>query len=227
MSNAQLAAVLFDMDGTLIDSEHFWLQSEQQLAATTGTVWTEQDGVNLIGMSLYDSTRIIKQKLKLPESQDEIIEKLTDSVIGQLQGELPWRPGALELLHELKARGIKTALVTMSMRRMALAVAAKAGEGSFDLVIAGDDVTHGKPHPEPYLKAAEVLGVDIRHCIAFEDSISGLHSAEASGAIAVGVPNIVQLAEKPGRVIWPTLKSITVDRLIELHQEKRAKNEDH
>ena len=123
MSNAQLAAVLFDMDGTLIDSEHFWLQSEQQLAATTGTVWTEQDGVNLIGMSLYDSTRIIKQKLKLPESQDEIIEKLTDSVIGQLQGELPWRPGVLELLHELKARGFKTALVTMSMRRMALAVA--------------------------------------------------------------------------------------------------------
>ena len=227
MSNAQLAAVLFDMDGTLIDSEHFWLQSEQQLAATTGTVWTEQDGVNLIGMSLYDSTRIIKQKLKLPESQDEIIEKLTDSVIGQLQGELPWRPGALELLHELKARGFKTALVTMSMRRMALAVAAKAGEGAFDLVIAGDDVIHGKPHPEPYLKAAEVLGVDIRHCIAFEDSISGLHSAEASGAIAVGVPNIVHLPEKTDRIIWPTLKSITVDRLIELHQEKRAKNEDH
>ena len=227
MSNAQLAAVLFDMDGTLIDSEHFWLQSEQQLAATTGTIWTEQDGVNLIGMSLYDSTRIIKQKLKLPESQDEIIEKLTDSVIGQLQGELPWRPGALELLHELKARGIKTALVTMSMRRMALAVAVKAGEGAFDLVIAGDDVTHGKPHPEPYLKAAEALGVDIRHCIAFEDSISGLHSAEASGAIAVGVPNIVHLPEKTDRIIWPTLKSITVDRLIELHQEKRAKNEDH
>jgi HAD superfamily hydrolase (TIGR01509 family) len=225
MSNAQLAAVLFDMDGTLIDSEHYWLQSEQQLAATTGNVWTEQDGVNLIGMSLYDSTRIMKQKLQLPESQDEIIEKLTDSVISQLHGDLPWRPGALELLHELKTKGIKTALVTMSMRRMALAVAEKAG--AFDLVVAGDDVAHGKPHPEPFLKAAELLGVDIRHCIAFEDSVSGLHSAEASGAIAVGVPNIVHLPEKPGRIIWPTLKSITVDRLIELHQEKRAKNEDH
>ena len=223
MPKAELAAVLFDMDGTLIDSEHFWLSSEQTLAASVGAVWTEQDGVNLIGMSLYDSTRLIKQKLQLPDSQDEIIDKLTNSVIDQLRGELPWRPGALELLHELKARNIKTALVTMSMRRMALQVANKTG--AFDLVVAGDDVIHGKPHPEPFLKAAEQLGVDIEDCIAFEDSISGLHSAEASGAIAVGVPNIVQLPAKPERIIWPTLKGVTVDRLIELHREKRANHE--
>ena len=224
MPKAQLAAVLFDMDGTLIDSEHFWLNSEQALAASVGAVWTEQDGVNLIGMSLYDSTRLIKQKLNLPDSQEEIIDRLTNSVIEQLQGELPWRPGALELLHELKARNIKTALVTMSMRRMALQVAAKAG--AFDIVVAGDDVVHGKPHPEPFLKAADLLGVEIVNCIAFEDSISGLHSAEASGAIAVGVPNIVNLPEKPDRIIWPTLKGINVDRLIELHREKREKHED-
>lgn len=225
MANSKLAAVLFDMDGTIIDSEHYWLSSEQQLASSVGATWTEQDGINLIGMSLYDSTRLIKQKLGLPDEPEVIIDKLTNSVIAQLEGELPWRPGALELITELKAKGVKTALVTMSMRRMALAVADRAPAGSFDLVVAGDDVTHGKPHPEPYLKAAALLGVDIRDCIAFEDSISGLHSAEASGAIAVGVPNIVNLPEKPERIIWSSLSGKTVEDLHNLHKEKRAKHE--
>lgn len=225
MANSSLAAVLFDMDGTIIDSEHYWLSSEQQLASSVGATWTEQDGINLIGMSLYDSTRLIKQKLGLAEPPETIIETLTNSVIEQLRGDLPWRPGALELLIDLKARGIKTALVTMSMRRMALAVVERAPAGSFDIVIAGDDVTHGKPHPEPYLMAAAELGVDIRDCIAFEDSISGLHSAEASGAIAVGVPNIVNLPEKPDRIIWPSLSGKSVIDLIQLHTEKRAKHD--
>ncbi|MEN9749703.1 MAG: hypothetical protein RL149_781 [Actinomycetota bacterium] len=225
MANSSLAAVLFDMDGTIIDSEHYWLSSEQKLASSVGASWTEQDGINLIGMSLYDSTRLLKQKLGLRDDPETIIDTLTNSVIEQLRGDLPWRPGALELLLDLKSKGIKTALVTMSMRRMALAVVDRAPAGSFDIVIAGDDVDHGKPHPEPYLKAAAELGVDIRDCIAFEDSISGLHSAEASGAIAVGVPNIVNLPEKPDRIIWPTLEGKSVIDLIQLHTEKRARHE--
>ena len=225
MSKLQPAAVLWDMDGTLIDSEHAWLSSERNLAKTTGAIWTEQDGMNLIGMSLHDSTRIIKQKLGLSEDIDQIIEMLTDSVIAQLSTPMPWRPGALQLLQELNSRGIKNALVTMSMRRMAVAVAARAGDAVFDLVIAGDDVIHGKPHPEPYLKAAELLGVDIRDCIAFEDSISGLHSAEASGAIAVGIPNIVKLEARAGRHIWQTLDGVSAEDLFSFYTEQRAGND--
>jgi beta-phosphoglucomutase-like phosphatase (HAD superfamily) len=113
----------------------------------------------------------------------------------------------------------------MSMRRMALAVAERAGESVFDVVVAGDDVIQGKPHPEAYLKAAELLGVDIRDCIAFEDSVTGLRSAEASEAIAVGIPNIVQLEQKPGRHIWQTLEGVTFDHLIDFYKEQRAKDD--
>jgi HAD superfamily hydrolase (TIGR01509 family) len=227
MPNAQPAAVLFDMDGTLIDSEHYWLTSELELAKATGALWTEQDGIELIGMSLYDSTEVIKRKLGLEEETGAIIERLTDSVVSQLKGEIPWRPGAHELLTELRQRGIKTALVTMSMRRMAVAVAERAGEDAFDIIVAGDDVVNGKPHPEAYLLAAKLLGVDIEHCIAFEDSISGLHSAEASGAIAIGVPNIVQLADKPGRIIWPTLQGVSTDDLIDFYRKQRKTHVDN
>ena len=222
MPKLQPAAVLWDMDGTLIDSEHYWMNSEQELAKGTGAHWTSEDGMSLIGMSLYDSAQIIKQKMRLPEQPEQIIEKMTNSVVGQLVEPMPWRPGAIELLHELKSRGIKCALVTMSMRRMALAIAERAGESAFDVVVAGDDVVYGKPHPEAYLKAAELLGVDIRDCIAFEDSISGLQSAESSGAIAVGIPNIVTLEPKPGRHIWKTLEGVSVDDLIDFYTEQRA-----
>ena len=214
------AAVLWDMDGTLVDSEHYWLSSEQELASSVGATWTEQDGINLIGMSLYDSSRIIKQQLGLEISTDQVIETLTKSVISKLDKQLPWRPGARELLIDLKQQDIPTALVTMSMRSNAEAVVSRLGFEGFDLIVAGDEVAMGKPHPEPYLKAARELGVDIQKCIAFEDSVSGLLSAEASGAIAIGVPNLVRLPQKPGRIVWPTLKGVTVQKLIETYQEK-------
>jgi len=219
------AAVLFDMDGTLIDSEHHWLSSEQELAASWGANWTSDDGEALIGMSLYQSTKLIKEKLGIDLTPDQITEILTDAVIAKLDAQIVWRPGVLELMADLKANGVKTALVTMSMRRMALSVAAKLPVGEFDVVVAGDDVTNGKPHPEPYLLAAEQLGVSVKDCIAFEDSVTGLTSAEASGAIAIGIPNIVQLPEQEGRLIWPTLQGVKVETLAGLHKEKRAQTD--
>jgi HAD superfamily hydrolase (TIGR01509 family) len=213
------------MDGTLIDSEHHWLSSEQELAASWGASWTSDDGEALIGVSLYQSTKLIKEKLGIDLTPGEISEILTDAVIQKLDAEIVWRPGVLELMADLKANGVKTALVTMSMRRMALRVAAKLPVGEFDVVVAGDDVTNGKPHPEPYLLAAEQLGVDINDCIAFEDSVTGLTSAEASGAIAIGIPNIVQLPEQEGRLIWPTLQGVNVETLAGLHKEKRAQTD--
>ncbi len=219
------SAVLFDMDGTLIDSEHHWLSSEQELAASWGAKWTSDDGEALIGMSLYQSTTLIKEKLGIDLTPDEITQTLTDAVIKKLDEQIVWRPGVLELMADLKAKGVKTALVTMSMRRMALSVAARLPVGEFDVVVAGDDVTNGKPHPEPYLVAAAQLGVDIRDCVALEDSVTGLTSAEASGAIAIGIPNIVQLPEQEGRLIWPTLDGVTAQTLAALHKEKRAQTD--
>ncbi len=222
MSNVYPAAVLWDMDGTLIDSEHYWLSSEQELAESWGGKWSSDDGEKLIGMSLYESTSLIKQKVGIDLSPQEITEILTDSVISKLEAAIVWRPGVLNLMTELQNLGIKTALVTMSMRRMALSVAERLPGSKFDVVVAGDDVTRGKPHPEPYLKAAELLQVDIRDCIALEDSLTGLTSAEASGAIAIGIPNIVRLPEQEGRIVWPTLHGVTVEDFSDLYREKRA-----
>lgn len=210
------AAVLWDMDGTLVDSEEYWLSSEQSLAQQFNGSWDAQDGLDLIGMSLYDSTKVMKAKMGIDLEPDEIINRLTDDVVAQLEVSIPWRPGAQELLRELKKRGVKTALVTMSMKRMAESVANQIPFEAFDVIVAGDMVTHGKPHPEPYLLAAQLLGVAPEDCVAFEDSNTGLTSAEAAGTKAIGVTNIVPIPEKPGRIIWPTLEGVSLRDLRKL-----------
>ncbi len=210
-------AVLWDLDGTLIDSEHYWAISQSRLADQYGATWTDEDERGVIGSSLYDSSELIRQKFGIQDrSVQEIIDHLTDEVIEQMRASLPWRPGALELLLELKQAGIKTAMVTMSMRRMALAVADAIPFPAFDAVIAGDDVRFGKPHPEPYLTAAEKLGFHPRECIAFEDSITGLTSAVAAGTNAVGVTNMLKLPEGPDRKIISSLVGVSVSNLHEL-----------
>ncbi len=210
------AAVLWDMDGTLVDSEEYWLSSEQNLAKEFNGSWDAQDGLDLIGMSLYDSSQVMKDKMGLDLEPEEIIQRLTDDVVAQLTVSIPWRPGARELLLELKKRGVKTALVTMSMKRMADSVAAQIPFKAFDVIVAGDMVTHGKPHPEPYLLAATMLGVKPEDCVAFEDSNTGLTSAEAAGTKAIGITNIVPITLRPGRTIWPTLEGVTLKDLRKL-----------
>lgn len=207
------AAVLWDMDGTLIDSEPYWMKSEGAFAKENNSNWSEQDGLSLVGMSLYDSSKIIKQKVGSDLEPEQIIQKLTDEVTAQLKQEILWRPGARELLLLLRKKKVKTALVTMSMRRMAQEVVDAIGFDCFDVVVAGDDVRQGKPHPEPYLKAAELLGVNPEDCVSFEDSITGLRSAEAAGTKAVGIKNIVEIPMQPGRIIWPTLEGVTLSDL--------------
>ena len=210
-------AVLWDMDGTLIDSEPYWLLSESRLAKQYGGTWTEKDGLQLIGNDLYHASDFLRDRFGIDDmSTKEVIEQLTGEVIEQLKTKLPWRPGALELLVELKKAGIRTALVTMSMRSMALAVTQQIDFQAFDLVVAGDDVTKGKPHPEPYLRAAELLGVAPEDCLAFEDSPTGLASAEAAGCQAIGVTNIINLPTGPRRRIITSLTEVTIENLAAL-----------
>ena len=217
MPNNFPAAVLWDMDGTLSDSEPYWLLSESRLASEYGGVWTEENGHELIGKSLYDSSALLKDRLSIEDlSVEQVIDRLTDEVVSHLKGSLPWRPGALELLMDLKQKGVKTALVTMSMRRMALAVTEQIPFQAFDVVVGGDDVRIGKPDPEPYLHAAKLLGVDPTQCIALEDSRTGLASAEAAGCVAVGIPNIVPIPPGPNRIVIPTLAEMNTELLANL-----------
>ena len=206
-------AVLWDMDGTLIDSEPHWHASEVKLAAKYNASWTERDSSQLVGLSLAEASRIYRDKLSLTLSDEEIVEFLTNSVQAGISEELTWRPGARELLLSLRKRGIKTALVTMSLRRMAIQVVESIGFDAFDVIVAGDDVVHGKPHAEPYLKAANLLGVMPSECVAFEDSISGILSAEAAGTVAVGIPNVMRIPQIPGRILWDTLEGKSIKDL--------------
>jgi HAD superfamily hydrolase (TIGR01509 family) len=206
-------AVLWDMDGTLIDSEPHWLKSERSLAEKLGGQWSDEDGLEMVGLSLTDSTRLFKEKLGADLSHDEILSELTSSVTESLKQEILWRPGAKQLLQTLRRRKVKTALVTMSLGHMARQVVDAIPFHAFDVIVAGDDVIHGKPHPEAYLKAASLLGVKPEECVAFEDSISGLLSAEAAGTRAVGIPNVMMIPAREDRILWDTLEGKTMKDL--------------
>lgn len=209
-------AVLFDMDGTIIDSEPYWMASEQALAAEHKGTWTHEDGLDIVGMSLDKSSQVFKERANVPLETHEIVDRLTNDVQSRLAKVVPWRPGAQELLRDLKRHNVKTALVTMALHRMAQQVVDAIPFDAFDVIVAGDDVTRGKPHPEAYELAASLLGFAPAQCIAFEDSSTGLASAEAAGTYAIGIPNFIQIPEKPGRILWPTLEGVTYKQLRKL-----------
>ena len=207
------AAVLWDMDGTLIDSEPYWLASESAFAAAHDSNWGQDDGLGVIGMSLYESSKLLKERVGSSLEPQQIIDQITDGVLSQLERSIPWRPGARELLKLLKDNNVKTALVTGSMHRMAQKVAEKIGFEAFDVIVGGDDVVKGKPHPESYLTAASMLGVDPTHCVAFEDSLTGITAAEAAGTKAVGIAHIVEIPMVENRILWPTLEGVQMNDL--------------
>lgn len=217
---ARPAAVLWDMDGTLVDTEPYWLTAETELVQAWGGEWTLDDGLALVGSSLERSSLILASR-GVELHTDEIIQVLTDRVIAQLADEVPWRPGARELLVALNEAGVRTALVTMSIRRMADYIAEAAGFPAFDVVIAGDEVVNGKPHPEPYLRAAQSLGVDPTDCIAVEDSEFGVAAAVASGATTLAVPLHVALPASPEYTVWDSLDGRTLDDLFDLRRVSR------
>lgn len=214
------AAVLWDMDGTLVDTEPYWLAAETELVQAWGGEWTLDDGLALVGSSLERSALILASRGVQLES-DEIIQVLTDRVVAQLADGVPWRPGARELLVALREAGVPTALVTMSIRRMADYIADAAGFPAFNAVIAGDEVVNGKPDPEPYLRAAQALGVDPSECIAVEDSEFGVASAVASGATTLAVPLHLPLPPSPAYTLWDSLDGRTIDDLFELRRVPR------
>lgn len=206
------AAVLWDMDGTLVDTEPAWMGAEAALVEEFGGVWTQADALQMIGMPLLPAARILQAHgVDLPV--ETIGERLVASVVAAVGRHLDWQPGALELLREVRAAGVPCALVTMSYREFAEAVLTQGPEGAFDVVVTGDEVTHGKPHPEPYLRAAELLGVDITRCVAIEDSPPGVASALASGARTLGVQHIAAVEPAPGLSRAGSLQQIGLDEL--------------
>jgi HAD superfamily hydrolase (TIGR01509 family) len=211
------SAVLWDMDGTLVDTEPYWMHAETLLVESYGGTWTHEDALQLVGNGLIDSA-IVLRRYGVDMDPQAIVDHLTDGVAQRLRIDgVPFRPGARELLADLRAAGIPTALVTMSMRRMALDVVGLIDFTAFDLVVAGDDVQRPKPFPDAYLRAADLLSVDIADAVVIEDSPTGLAAGRTAGAVTLGVPHIVSLDDAGAHELWPSLAGRTTADIIDLH----------
>lgn len=210
------------MDGTLVDTEPHWMAAETPLVESFGGTWSHEQALSLVGLGLEDSARIF-QNAGVRMGVHDIIDRLTDDVMRSL-GEtgVPFRPGARSLLASLREAGIKTGLVTMSMRRMADTVVGLIDFEAFDVVIAGDDATRPKPFPDPYLQACAALGVTPAEAVAIEDSPNGLRSAVASGAAVIAVPHMVSVAGAGAHTVWTTLEGRTAQDVASFHSEHRA-----
>jgi HAD superfamily hydrolase (TIGR01509 family) len=212
-----LQAVLWDMDGTLVDTEPVWIAAEHELAARHGTTWDHGHALELVGRDLLSSGRYIRDHMRLDLTPAEVVDALLDRVVDVVEeGGVEWRPGARELLAEQRSAGVPAALVTMSYRRLAEAVVSGLPAGTFDAVVVGDEVANGKPHPEAYETAARMLGVDTRCTVAIEDSAPGAASARAAGCHVLVVPHHVDVPTGPGRTVRRSLGDVRLDDVAAL-----------
>ena len=213
------AAVLWDMDGTLVDTEPYWIATEFAMAEKYGATWSEEDALSLVGNALIESGRYIKKRMGLDQSAEEVVEELLDGVVARVRESVPWRPGAVELLTALGEAGVRCGLVTMSYERFVAPILEHLPPETFRVIVTGEKVELGKPHPEPYLTAAASLGVDPADCVAIEDSNTGAKSAEAAGCTVLVVTNHVPVLEGPRRVFRDTLVGMTPDDVAALPAE--------
>ena len=217
------AAVLWDMDGTLVDTEPYWFASERDIIEQFGSGdWPDERAHAMVGFDLLDAAAYMQQHGHVDLPADEIVDRLLDGVIARLHRGIPWQPGARELLADLNEAGVPCALVTMAWRRFADPIIAALPDGAFVAAITGDEVPEGrgKPHPDPYLLGAAACGVHPEDCVAIEDSPTGVRSALDAGCRVLGVPNVRQLEPEPGVTIVESLDDVRVADLPRLFDAK-------
>ena len=209
------------MDGTLIDTEPYWLASEIELMARFGVEWTRADQVACLGGPL---PRVGKYMSVLAEAEDgDFFERtLVEMVSGKFLEGINFMPGALELLDEAFEAGIPVALVSASPRILVDAALERLPKEYFEITVSSTEVSESKPNPEGYLVAADLLGVEISDSLILEDSATGIAAAKASGAFVLAIPHIVELVLNEKCIKVPSLKELTLDKVNELFAEIRT-----
>ena len=205
----RLEAVLFDMDGTLVDSEKVWQGALADLADHYGGVLSPAARHALIGATTGESMEIFFRALGQPDQDHDAAGAWLEARVMAIgSAGVVWRPGARELLLAARAAGVKTALATATGRPITEAMLDTIGRGNFDVTITDDDVANGKPHPDPYRTAAAKLGVETGNCVAIEDSPTGAASAVAAGCSVLAVPSEVDLSDLAGVTIARSLEDV-------------------
>ena len=225
MTSSQLRGVLFDMDGTIIDSEPYWMRAERELVESFGGTWGEQQAYALVGSGLWNSASLlISAGVEL--EHEVIIDKLSARVREQISESVPWRPGARELMAEILQAGLPMALVTMSIGLNARAVSAaldrELGQKVFSAIISADDVERPKPDPAAYLAGAAAIGVDISDTLSFEDSSYGAASAFSAGSITIGIPLHVEIPQGSTHEQWESMAGTGLNDLREAFGRHRS-----
>ena len=214
------SAVFFDMDGLFANSEPRWLEGETELMAHHGHAWTHQDQVHCLGGPL---TRVGEYMFSLVsvESPEYFTRTLVEIVVEKLSQGTQLMPGAQELARSLKNAGVPIAMVSASPRNIVDAVLSGV-DHDFATTISSDDVKNTKPHPEGYLKAADFFGVDISDCLIFEDSLTGVAAATASGASLIAVPHLVTVEQSQRVRVIKSLEELDMRILSDYYKEFNA-----
>ncbi|MCY3916360.1 MAG: HAD family phosphatase [Chloroflexi bacterium] len=221
-----IEAVIYDMDGVLVDSEVYWDKSRVEFARDRGQVWTDAFQRLAMGRSTVGWAQVMKEKLDLDESIDEIITEMKARVIAHYEERLPARPGALESVHHMK-RHFRVGLASGSPTEIIKAVLSITGlDQIFEVMIYGDEVPRGKPAPDIYLEALNALGVAPDRSLGIEDSANGLRSLKAAGMFAVAAPSpdyplpadVLALADAH----ISTLEDFTVDLVQKIETKSRS-----
>jgi HAD superfamily hydrolase (TIGR01509 family) len=212
----QLDAVLFDMDGLLVDTEPQWFAAESATVEQLGGTWGKQQQIDLLGSNLPVAARYMiaytDSRLDVPTVMKMLLENMTE----QLVGSITFQPGVLELLDDLVAADVPLALVTSSVRVHVEVILAHLPRQPFAHQVTADDVANLKPHPEPYLSALSLLGAAADRSIVLEDSPAGVAAGEAAGCHVVAVPSVVPIDPAPRRAVVESLTEIDVRMLRDL-----------
>ncbi|MCU0302205.1 MAG: HAD family phosphatase [Candidatus Nanopelagicales bacterium] len=214
-----LSAVLFDMDGLLVDTEPLWMRAEQRVVAELGgSGWGAEDQRAILGLALPRAADYMRRRSGTSASTEEVAERVVRGFLDEVRagGAIVVQPGAAELVRDVAAAGLPFALVSASVRSIMDVITerlAAAGVPAFPVTVAGDEVDRGKPDPTPYLRAAALLGAAIERAVVLEDSVNGVQAGWAAGATVVAVEGMVRHEPRPRVVVRQSLVGLDVAAL--------------